>query len=359
MKKMTMMDYINETPIQALKNIASASTLCEPLVHYAKEKQMQRLWLIASGSSYNACMCARSFLMHTLGIEVKVIPPYTFTWYEHDVKEKDVVVVVSQSGYSTNAIAALCKVKALGHTSVVLTGNVTHDVKDYADIVLDYGVGEELVGYVTKGVTTLTLYFMLFALVYQGETTKLDELEKAILLQKEMITKAQQFVEMHYKDFSSMHSIYVCGAGAAYGVALEGALKCGETIHIPALPLEMEEYIHGPNLQLTPSYTILLIDGNDAASERVKQIYQASRSVSEHSFLLSNAIDIPGDSHILKLSNSVDSDLMPLVYLPFVQVLASMISTDLHSVMQHPLMRSFKAYADAKTAGFVNYDEDD
>lgn len=39
-------------------------------------------------------------------------------------------------------------------------------MKDYADLTIEYGVGEELVGYVTKGVTTLALYLCLFAIEY-------------------------------------------------------------------------------------------------------------------------------------------------------------------------------------------------
>lgn len=359
MKKMTMMDYILETPDKAIDNIEHYQELTQTLVEYAQNIGMKRLVLVASGSSYNACHCARNYLMNTLNLEVKIITPYTFTYYEHHVEEHDVVFVISQSGYSTNAIAALQKLKEIGCPTIALTGNPDHDIKDYADLVIDYGVGEELVGYVTKGVTSLCLYLMLFAIAYSGKTNKLEELKKAINLNKEMIHKAKDFVQEHYKDFSSMHQIYVCGAGANYGTALEGALKCGETIHIPALPLEIEEYIHGPNLQLTPSYTILLFDGNDEASERVKTIYQASRAVSEHSFLISNHKALREDHNVLSLSDTVECDLAPLVYLPFVQVLAATISQDLNSVKQHPLMRQFKSYADAKTASFVNYDEDD
>lgn len=39
MEKMTMMDYIKETPAQAMKNIEDYATLCAPLVNYAKEKR--------------------------------------------------------------------------------------------------------------------------------------------------------------------------------------------------------------------------------------------------------------------------------------------------------------------------------
>lgn len=41
------------------------------------------------------------------GLEVRIITPYTFTYYENDIKENDLVLVVTQSGLSTNAIEAL------------------------------------------------------------------------------------------------------------------------------------------------------------------------------------------------------------------------------------------------------------
>ena len=63
MEKMTMMDYIKETPAQAMKNIEDYATLCAPLVNYAKEKKMRRLWLGGSGSRYNACNWACKFLV--------------------------------------------------------------------------------------------------------------------------------------------------------------------------------------------------------------------------------------------------------------------------------------------------------
>ena len=58
-----------------------------------------------------------------------------------------------------------------------------------------------------------------------------------------------------------MSWVYSCGAGANYGTALESALKMGETIHIPSCCYEIEEYIHGPNLQLTPQYNVIFFDG--------------------------------------------------------------------------------------------------
>lgn len=50
-----------------------------------------------------------------------------------------------------------------------------------------------------------------------------------------------------------MTNAYVCGVGANLGTASEGALKFGETVSIPTAAYEVEEYIHGPNIQMTPA----------------------------------------------------------------------------------------------------------
>ena len=69
---------------------------------------------------------------------------------------------------------------------------------------IEYGVGEELVGYVTKGVSSLALFLDLFAIAYSGKIEYLDELKKAVDLNEEMIDQATSFIQQHYKNFSSM-----------------------------------------------------------------------------------------------------------------------------------------------------------
>lgn len=355
MKKYTMEDYIKETPQVLQYNLDNHQQLVKPLIEKISNLKFKSIILIASGSSYNACYIAKPFLSKCLKCEIKIITPYTFTYYEHELINEALVLVISQSGQSTNAIEALKKIKELGYRAICLTGNKQNDVKNYAELVLDYGVGEELVGYVTKGVTTLAFYLCLFAINYSKQFEYLKELQKVVILNQEMIEKAELFIEAHYKSFSSMHQCYLCGAGGTFGVALEGALKVGETIHIPSNCFEVEEYIHGPNLQLDPSYTVIFFDGNDQASTRIQQIYQATRQISDHCYLICQR---GGDDHILSLSDQVIFELSSLVYLPFIQLLSYLISRDLKTIYQHPLLNKFKQIASAKTASFVNYDDD-
>lgn len=359
MKKYTMLDYIEEASKTALKNIDNHQNLVKPLLDILNEKDFNSIWLIASGSSYNACTAARAYMKKTLNKEVKVITPYTFTYYENNISDKDVVLVVTQSGLSTNAIEAIKKINELNQTSICLTGNVNSDVKEYADVVIDYGVGEELVGYVTKGVTCLCLYLMLVSLTYAKKENDLDELKKAINLNESMIMQTMNFIEENYKNLCSMNWAYSIGAGANYGTALESALKMGETIHIPSVAYEIEEYIHGPNLQLTPQYNVFIYDGNDLASNRVKQIYLATKEVSDRVYMLTSNKEFIHDKNVIVIDDSLMSEMLPLAYFPFVQLISYIVSRDINSIKQHPLMKKFKSIAMAKTESFVNYDEDD
>lgn len=358
MNKKTMSDYIVETSSVMKQNIENYKQLTQPLVRIVQRKECKRIWLIASGSSYNACHCARPFMMKYLGIDVKIVSPFTFTYCEHALQSDDFAFVVTQSGLSTNAIEALKKVEALGHDAICLTGNVSSDVSKYAKYLIDYGVGEELVGYVTKGVTTLCLFLMLFAIAYKREDSVLFELEKAVSLHEEMKEKASLFIKENYKHFSAMQQLYCCGVGSSYGTALECALKVGETIHVPTSCYEVEEYIHGPNLQLTPAYSVILFDDNEHTSDRIVQIYKASRMVSDHVFLITCKQVFQDDPHVLSYGQ-IDSMCAPLVALVFAQVLSANISGDLKTVGQHPLLRKFKNVVSAKTESFVNYDEDE
>ena len=70
--------------------------------------------------------------------------------------------------------------RSQGLRAVCLTGNVDSDARDHADIVVDYGVGEELVGYVTKGVTTLATFLMLLAARLSGKDERIADIDVAL-----------------------------------------------------------------------------------------------------------------------------------------------------------------------------------
>ena len=353
--KFTIQDYVEQT-LPACQALLSSSAQMEPLIALYKKKKPETLWLVASGSSFNACACAQPLMTRWMETRVELMTPFTFLYYTPDIKPDDLIVVITQSGLSTNAIAVLDHLRSYEDV-VCLTGNKQADVKDHTKLVLEYGVGEELVGYVTKGVSTMCLYWLRFAQIVSNRQT--IDWATILLAWTDAKSRTLPFIQTHWKALSAMEVVYCLGTPASAGVGMEAALKIGETIHIPSVYYEVEEFIHGPNLQLTPKYTLFFFDSNDDASTRLHQVYKAAKSVTDHAYLITMDEAFQEDPNALLIKPKVESGFSSFVELPVPQLLSALVSEKLHSTMQHPLLKEFKKIASAKTEHFVNYDEDE
>ncbi len=151
--------------------------------------------------------------------------------------------------------------------AVALTANVEAPIKEHTDIVLDYGVGVESVDFVTLGVEVLVEYLVLFG-IYSGQargtidakgvSQRLDDLREAIRANATMCETAEAYVQDHMLELSEHVPAMVVGNGPNYGVAEEAALKLSETIKIPAMHHEGEEFVHGPEMQIVPGYLVFI-----------------------------------------------------------------------------------------------------
>lgn len=158
-----------------------------------------------------------------------------------------------------------------------------------------------------------------------------------------------QLYNRNKKVLTSMTVLYSCGFIQGYAVATEAALKIGETVKIPSFAYEAEEYIHGPNLQLTPRYTVFFIDDFSIGSKRLLDIYKATQSVTDNTFIITNSQEVE-DDHALRLPfNIIEPLLSPLYTLPIFHILSYLISEKLNSWDNHPMFKDFKKYAESKT----------
>lgn len=190
--KQTMDDCIRETPEIIRKNTADRVRLTSQLVSIYQKSKAEKIIVVASGSSYNAAACARFFMQKVLKKEVQVIPPYTFTYWENDFSEKAFVVVASQSGNSTNSLRALEKLREKKHLAIGITADNESDFKTYCDVLINYEIGLETVGFVTKGMVGLVLFFMLFALE-AARTVNTIEMNEY----KEYVKKLEETADIH------------------------------------------------------------------------------------------------------------------------------------------------------------------
>lgn len=350
-----MEDYIQETSSVMVRNIEQRKELTKSLINWLiKEgiRQEKTLVIVASGSSYHAAYSALAFMEKYMKSSVRLITPFAFTYYE-ELKENNLYLFVSQSGSSTNVVEAIRRYQRAGHHAMAVLGKPGSAIAELSDFYVEYGAGEERVGYVTKGMSTLTCFFMLVSLelslenmdkeVYQkavGELTAACENHHRVYLQ------AKEFCSANKEALLSMKHAFFIGCGANMGTVKEGSLKLSELVHIPTASFEIEEFIHGPDLQLTPDYTLFFVSAGDQAGKRTEEICGAAREITKNSFL------IKAD---LKEENRTDEIVSPLYLTAFFQYLAYWTAKNRDTTTEHPLYTRFEEKIHCKTS---DYEED-
>lgn len=360
LSNITMMTYVRETPEQVEKNITRRRELVGTLVDEFARGGHDSVLVIACGSSANASRCAAPFMRKCLQMPVVVTTPGAFLTSDFLPGTNTLCFVVSQSGCSTNALAALDRLRGAGRRAIGVTGNLDSDFRDHADLVVDYGVGTEYVGYVTKGVTTLALFLMLFSLEAAHDLGRMDDDAYRRVVDELALTPerhrtvqaaAEEFYAAHLKDMLSIQTSYAIGFDQAYGIACEGALKLGETLKVPSFALEAEEFNHGPNLQLDPTRTVFVVDDMNRGSRRAHELYRACCCVTDHTFLVTcNGADASDpNAFCANVGEIGEPTLSPLYLLPFFQVIAHHATDALGRWEDFPLMADYKRCAPSKT----------
>lgn len=338
------------------KNLKRRKELTQELIDNFLESGKNNICIIASGSSLNAALTAEWFMNKYLGNTVAVMSPTEYLDYRKEMVQDRFLIVISQSGCSTNIIEAVEDMKKDGIQPAVLTGNLEGDLKNYCDTMIEYGVGNETVDYVTLGMVTLMEFLILFSMevgkskgVLSGNEYDdlVDGIRTCCSANREMYEQSAAYTERFYDHLLHMDSSMIVADGANMGVIREAALKFGETLKIPALYYESEEYIHGPNMQLTPESTVFFIDTNERHN-RIYDVFRATELVTEHVCLVTNK-DVPEDDKIIKVSANVMNELTPLFTVVPFQYISAHVTKEKNNFECHPLFDEFEKKIKCKT----------
>ena len=115
----------------------------------------------------------------------------------------------------------------------------------------------------------------------------------------------------------------------------------------------VEEYIHGPNIQMTPRYSVFLIDGGEG-TERIHRIFEGTQIVTDNAFLLTRCADYKDEHNVMYVPMDVPEEITPLCWLPFFQMTACRLTDDLDRWNKHPLQRAMEKFVSSKSANYVN-----
>lgn len=218
----------------------------------------KKITIVACGSAYHAGLIGKNLIENYANIPVDVEIASEYRYKKHFFNEKELVIVVSQSGETADTLASLKLAKENKIDTLGIINVKESSIARESDIVLYTEAGNEIAVATTKAYSTQVALFSLISLTIANKNNLLNkdeiiEILKEIKLLPNKIEQLinndiyQKIAEEIYKD----DDIFFLGRGIDYAIALEGSLKLKEISYIHSEAYAAGELKHG---------TISLID---------------------------------------------------------------------------------------------------
>lgn len=214
---------------------------------------VNRILITACGTAYHAGLVAKYYIEQLARIPVEVDIASEYRYRDPLTDKNTLAIVISQSGETSDTLAALKEAKRRGARSLAVTNVVGSSIAREADQVIYTWAGPEIAVASTKAYTTQLVALLLLA-VYIGKLNgKLDvALAKKILTDlHELPTLCNEIFETvddikaFAKNYGFREDAFFLGRSIDYAVAMEGSLKLKEISYIHAEAYAGGELKHG------------------------------------------------------------------------------------------------------------------
>ena len=214
---------------------------------------IKNILIVACGTAYHAGLVTKKYIESLARIPVNVEIASEYRYSNPLTDSSTLCIVISQSGETSDTLAALKEAKRLGARSLAITNVVGSSISREADQIVYTWAGPEISVASTKAYTTQLVAGLLFA-VYLGQLNgKLDAaLAKDILIGIHelpelihTIFEVDEDMKAFAKHYGFKTDAFFLGRSIDYAVAMEGALKLKEISYIHAEAYAGGELKHG------------------------------------------------------------------------------------------------------------------
>lgn len=212
-----------------------------------------KILIVACGTAYHAGLVTKQYIENLARIPVSVEIASEYRYSNPLTDEKTLCIVISQSGETSDTLAALKEAKRHGAKSLAITNVVGSSISREADNTVYTWAGPEISVASTKAYTTQLVAGLLFA-VYLGQLNgKMNPALGGEILcgVKSLPTLIHEIFEVDEdmkafaKHYGFKSDAFFLGRAIDYAVAMEGALKLKEISYIHAEAYAGGELKHG------------------------------------------------------------------------------------------------------------------
>ena len=291
-------------------------------------QKLKRVYFVACGTAYHACLCAAKQLEKLTDVPIFSIPASEFRYSNPYLNENCLCIFVSQSGETADTIAAIKLAKQEKASTISIVNVLGSSLTRLSNICLYTCAGPEISVASTKAYTTqlVLLNCLVLKLAEKINGTKpdhklLSDLKKIPQLVTEVL-KYDKDIKNLASLFMDKHDAYFIGRQEDYPTALEGCLKLKEVSYIHADAYYAGELKHGP-IALIEDGTIViaLATQKQVAAKTISNIQETLARGSKVILITSESINADGFEHVIRL-NDISQSLMPIIVIILLQLLA-------------------------------------
>jgi glucosamine--fructose-6-phosphate aminotransferase (isomerizing) len=234
--------------------------------------ELTRITICACGTAYMAGLIGKYWIERFARLPVEIDVASEYRYREAPVDPSGVTIVISQSGETADTLASLRYAKEGGSAIVGIVNVATSSIARLSDSLAPTLAGPEIGVASTKAFTCQLAVMAALAINLARARGTLAEEEEAALIAEliaapgliAQVLKLEPAIEAIAHSLAKARDVLYLGRGAAYPLALEGALKLKELSYIHAEGYAAGELKHGPIALIDEAMPVIVIAPRDA-----------------------------------------------------------------------------------------------
>ena len=279
-----MLKEINEQPAAITATVSprvedGMPDLRIPELTDERLRSIRTVHLVACGTAMHAGMVGKAAIETLARVPAEVDIASEFRYRDPILNKDDLVIIISQSGETSDTLAALKLAKSRGVPVLAIVNVVGSSIARAADYVLYTYAGPEIAVASTKAYVVQMCVLYLFALRLAYARGKLEEAETKRLTAE--LLRAGEVIKPRLDDceqikylasrFVNTQSCFFIGRGFDYALSLEGSLKLKEISYVHSDAYAAGELKHGTISLITDGVPVI-------ALATQKQVYEKTIS---------------------------------------------------------------------------------
>ena len=332
-----MLKEINEQPAAITATVSprvenGLPDLRIPELSDEKLRGIGTIHLVACGTAMHAGMVGKAAIEALARVPAEVDIASEFRYRDPILNKNDLVIIISQSGETSDTLAALKLAKSRGVPVLAIVNVVGSSIARAADYVLYTYAGPEIAVASTKAymVQMCVLYLFALRLAYargaqtEAATRRLTaELLRASEVIKPRLADCEQ-IKYLASRFVNTQSCFFIGRGFDYSLSLEGSLKLKEISYVHSDAYAAGELKHGTISLITDGVPVIALATQKKVYE--KTISNAKETKSRGAkvllFTTKDAVVPDGVADYVVRLDDYDDLLMPLQLIVPLQLFA-------------------------------------